>query len=89
MSLKEYAVTGQRPSGHCRDKAEVSSRLRILVDSELACDDCRRAREDQRFGGSCSCSPFIAYPGMAEIVARDEQTLSRRVPALAATFGRP
>ena len=32
---------------------------------------------------------FIAYPGMAEIVARVDQTLSRRVPAIAATFGRP
>ena len=32
---------------------------------------------------------FIAYPGIAEIVARVEQTLSRRVPAIAATFGRP
>jgi hypothetical protein len=31
----------------------------------------------------------IAYPGMAEIVARVEQALSRRVPAIAATFGRP
>jgi len=25
--------------------------------------------------------PFIAYPGIAEIIARVEQTLSRRVPA--------
>ncbi len=29
---------------------------------------------------------MIAYPGMAEIVARVEQTLSRRVPAIAASL---
>ena len=45
------------------------------------------AEDGERVGALVD--PFIAYPGMAEIVARVEQTLSRRVPAVAATFGRP
>ncbi len=47
---------------------------------------------DVRIGGlevRAVVASVIAYPGMAEIVTRVKQTLSRRVPAIAATFGRP
>jgi len=89
-SLRPHDTNGRCPDpAHSRAlfalPEEAANPLLFLGRTPLRLGPAFFARELVGSGG-----PFIAYPGMAEkTLARVEQTLSRRVPAIAATFGRP